>query len=61
MNEKEFLAKIKKARDRIKRERKHVKCRCSSFCLQYEGSCQCFPERKLNEAKADLWELLDRL
>ena len=56
-----LLQKIAKARDAVFKARENRECKCSDFCLQYEGSCQCGSHRPVIRAENELQLLLNSI
>jgi len=54
------ITKIKEARDNLKNA-KPVKCTCTGFVLQYYGSCQCYSERPVTNARNILMKIINSL
>ena len=61
MDAKKLLQNIAKARDAVFKARENRKCKCSDFCLQYEGSCQCGSHRPVIRAENELQLLLNSI
>ena len=56
----ETLLKIRDLRDKL-REAEKTKCICSSFVLQYEGSCYCEAYTIKAIAKQNFWRVINQL
>ncbi len=56
----DILDEIRQAKKELT-EANELKCVCSGFCLQYEGSCQCERGRKIRATEAKIHNLINKI
>ena len=61
MKDKETLKLIINARDSIIEAKRNIKCTCSGFVLQYEGSCGCGSRDEVIKAENSFWDLINNI
>lgn len=55
------LADIREAYEAVQKTKKDIKCTCSGFTLQYEGSCQCGSKDEYYRAERHFWSVIGKL
>ena len=54
------ISEIKQAKGKLAAA-KAMKCVCSGFCLQYEGSCQCERGKEIAAAERLLYNIIEKI
>ncbi len=62
-NRDKLIEELKKERALLETALKEQRsnCRCSAFCIQYEGGCQCGSEHPAHECEFRIHDLIEKL